>query len=224
MSSRLNFSRNIFLEKEELVKFQDFLLSDSFSKMILGSTLHFGIVDNGTGESCKVVQGSQPQYIAVNPGVIATKSKNIIEILSKQDNILIPNDGAYYYVRIQPQEVRYEDGFVEVNPDGSVNASGNIDFSKIVRGQSGSVPSMVRFVKESDGVITDAQNNGIYEVVSLGAADTDGVVTSIQLTTNQTFVREENLRMIVLGSLPLTYEFTDEQLGGLYFMTVTEFT
>lgn len=217
MSSRLNFSRNIFLEKEELVKFQDFLLSDSFSKMILGSTLHFGIVDSGTGESCKVVQGSQPQYIAVNPGVIATKSKNIIEILSKQDNILIPNDGAYYYVRIQPQEVRYEDGFVEVNPDGSVNASGNIDFSKIVRGQSGSVPSMVRFVKESDGVITDAQNNGIYEVVSLGAADTDGVVTSIQLTTNQTFVREENLRMIVLGSLPLTYEFTDEQLGGLYF-------
>ena len=217
MSSRLNFSRNIFLEKEELVKFQDFLLSDSFSKMILGSTLHFGIVDSGTGESCKVVQGSQPQYIAVNPGVIATKSKNIIEILSKQDNILIPNDGAYYYVRIQPQEVRYEDGFVEVNPDGSVNASGNIDFSKIVRGQSGSVPSMVRFVKESDGVITDAQNNGIYEVVSLGAADTDGIVTSIQLTTNQTFVREENLRMIVLGSLPLTYEFTDEQLGGLYF-------
>lgn len=217
MSSRLNFSRNIFLEKEELVKFQEFLLSDSFSKMILGSTLHFGIVDSGTGESCKVVQGSQPQYIAVNPGVIATKSKNIIEILGKQDNILIPNDGAYYYVRIQPQEVRYEDGFVEVNPDGSVNASGNIDFSKIVRGQSGSVPSMVRFVKESDGVITDAQNNGIYEVVSLGAIGTDGAVTSIQLTTNQTFVREENLRMIVLGSLPLTYEFTDEQLGGLYF-------
>lgn len=217
MSSRLNFSRNIFLEKEELVKFQDFLLSDSFSKMILGSTLHFGIVDSGTGESCKVVQGSQPQYIAVNPGVIATKSKNIIEILSKQDNILIPNDGAYYYVRIQPQEVRYEDGFVEVNPDGSVNASGNIDFSKIVRGQSGSVPSMVRFVKESDGVITDAQNNGIYEVVSLGTPDENGVVNTIQLTANQTFVEEQNIRIIVLGSLPLTYEFTSEQLGGLYY-------
>lgn len=218
--SKLNFNRNVFIEKEELNNFQLFLSNNLFFKILLEATATFGIVTNNPavikgGESLTpsdvnpntpfvVQQGSLSGSIKVLSGLALNSQGQIIDI-NVEDNILVPNDSLFYWVKIAYKSRNYEKGLVSINTQGFV--SGTVDFSGKVRGQSTSTPVYIRFEKE-DG--SKPLNNGNYQIVSV--IDSQNLI----LTSATNFVAEANLRPIVLGTLPIGGKFSQDQLNGLY--------
>lgn len=133
-----------------------------------------------------------------------TSAGNFIDI-NVEDNILVPNDSNFYWVKIAYKTRNYEKGYVSVNSQGIV--SGSVDFTGKVRGQSSSTPVSIRFEKQDGSV---PLNNGVYQIVNI--IDSQNLL----LTSATTFVAESNLRAIVLGTLPLGGVLTSEQRNGLY--------
>lgn len=217
--SKLNINRNVFLEKEELVNFQSFFANNMLFQALLQATFSFGIITNnpakanGSGTAPDnveyndpfiVQQGSVANSIKVLPGMAINSLGQFIKI-DVEDNIQVPNDSLFYWVKIAYATRNYELGIVSVNTKGVV--FGTADFSGKVRGQSTSTPTCIRFIKD-DGSIP--LNNGIYQVVNV--IDNQNLV----LTSNTTFVAESNLRPIVLGTLPIGGVFSQSQREGLY--------
>lgn len=217
--SKLNFNRNIFLEREELNNFQSFLASNMLLQAILQASYSFGVVTN---DPSKINAGTTTQGIAdlvdpfvvelgtvkgtikVLPGIAITSQGQFISV-NIEDNIVVPDDGMYYWVKISYTTRNFEPGFVSINTKGVV--SGTTNFSGKVRGQSTSTPTYIRFVKE-DGSIP--LNKGNYQVVNV--IDNQNLL----LTSATTFVAESNLRPIILGTLPVGGTFSQDQLNGLY--------
>lgn len=218
--STLNFNRNTFLEKEELVNFQSFLASNMITRALLQASYSFGMITNnpskintgwtaaepvtGFNDPFVVEKGTTNGSIKVLPGIALTSQGNFINI-NVEDNILVPNDSLYYWVKIAYTTRNYELGYVSINNQGIV--SGTTDFGGKVRGQSTNTPVCVRFEKQ-DGSIP--LNNGIYQIVN--AIDNQ----NLMLSSATTFVAESNLRAIILGTLPLGGVFSAEQKNGLY--------
>lgn len=223
--SKLNINRNVFLEKEELTNFQSFFSSNMVLQALLQASYSFGIVTNdpskiNTGTNVTgtfntpflVQQGAQNGSIKILPGIALNSQGQFISI-NVEDNILVPNDSMFYWVKIAYTTRNYELGYVNINTKGVV--SGTTDFSGKVRGQSTSTPTCIRF-KKQDGSIP--LNNGIYQVVNV--IDNQNLL----LTNSNTFISESNLRAIILGTLPLGGIFSQEQKNGLYtydYYTVT---
>lgn len=218
--SELNFNRNIFLEKEELSNFQSFLASDMLMKALLQASYSFGVISNnpskinngrtvetpaiGFNDPFEVQLGTVKGTIKVLPGLALTSLGQVISI-NVEDNITVPDDGLYYWVRIAYKTRNYELGYVNINTKGVV--SGTTNFAGKVRGQSTSTPVYVRFQKD-DGSIP--LNNGNYQIVSV--IDNQNLL----LTSATTFIAESNLSPIILGTLPVGGVFSKEQLEGLY--------
>lgn len=221
--SKLNFNRNIFLEREELNNFQSFLASNMLMQALMQATYSFGVISNDPSKTNPKLEGmTTPQAITgindpfvvelgtvkgsikVLPGIALTSTGNFIAI-NVEDNITVPNNGTYYWVKIGYQTRNYEPGFVSINTKGVV--SGTTNFIGKVRGQSTQTPTYIRFIKEDGSV---PLNNGNYQVVNI--IDSQNLL----LTSATTFVAEANLRPIILGTLPLGGVFSQEQLNGLY--------
>lgn len=219
--SQLNINRNTFLEREELNNFQSFLASSLLKNLLMQATYSYGIVTNNPGlinpeyeitgaeedsfnNPFEVQQGTNTGTIQVLPGMAFTSSGNIINT-NLEDNIQVPNDSAYYWVKIAHTTRNYELGLVSVNTKGVV--SGTVDFTGKVRGQSSSTPVSIRFEKSNGDI---ALNNGIYQIVNV--IDNQ----NLNLTSATSFVAESNLRVIILGTLPLGGMISQEQRNGLY--------
>lgn len=218
---QLNVSRNTFLEKEEVMNLQGFLQNSLIGKVLIAGTYSFGIVTNNptkyapnfapevpgfkTDNPFFVESGTTVGTIKVLPGIALNNLAQIIYIKGLEDNISVPQGGLYYWAKIGYSTKNYEDGFVSVNQKGSV--TGSVDFSGKVRGQSGKTPVCIRFTK-ADG--SQAVNNGVYEIVQ--TIDSKNLI----LTSNVEFVPENNLRVLILGTLPLGGVFSVTQLSGLY--------
>lgn len=209
MSSKLNINRNIFLEKEELVRLQSFLMNDTVDQVMLDNTSSWGIVRT-------VFTGVAPDFlieVGTNVGTIklatASKAVDLDKLLIKQaifDNLAVPNDGLYYWVKISHKYSALEEGTCSVNINGEVSGV-NTKFSEVLRGQSTEVPVKIKFYKDS-GLLNDQ----VYEVVSLnvGSPDTQLILSGYG------FVAESNLNYIVIGSTPVGEVLTSGQLEGLY--------
>lgn len=218
--SKVNFNRNVFLEKEELVNFQSFFLNSLFGKMIVQASYSFGMVTNDPSkinnenivevgnvpfnDPFRVELGTNVGSIKVLPGLALTSNGQIISI-DLVDNIQVPSDGIYYWVKIAYKERYTELGTVGVNSQGIL--SGTVDFSGKIRGQATSTPVMVRFEKEGGTIPLNNQN---YQVVSVIDKN------NLMLTSATSFSPESELKVIVLGTLPVGGTFSDEQLKGIY--------
>lgn len=218
--SKLNINRNLFLEKEELVNFQSFFASEVLLKALLQASYSFGLVTNNPSKINSSITATEPSAgfidpfvveegttkgsIKILPGIAITSLGQFISI-NVEDNILVPNDSLYYWVKIAYKTRNYELGFVNINTKGIV--SGTSDFSGKVRGSSTSTPTFIRFIKE-DGSIP--LNNGNYQVNNIIDYQ------NLALTSSTAFVAEVNLRPIILGTLPIGGVFSQEQLQGLY--------
>lgn len=219
--SELNINRNTFLEKEELVNFQSFHLGNLWKQVLLNASYSFGMVTNnvnkfvptgatiappllGFNDPFKVEQGSVQNSVKVLPGTAITHLGDIISI-NVEDNIIIPNNGLYYWLKIAYITRQYELGTVSINTKGMV--SGTVDFTGKIRGQSTSTPTCIKFEK-TDGSIP--LNNQIFQVVNVIDSN------NIMITSSTPFVVEDNLRVVVLGTLPLGGVFSKEQRDGLY--------
>lgn len=219
--SKINISRNVFLEKEELTNMLSFLVTAPLMKAVLQASYSFGMITNDPSkinpntvnkpadednlvDPFKVETGTNSGTIKILPGMALTSQGNFIDI-NVEDNIAVPNDSNFYWVKIGYQTRNYEKGYVSVNSQGVV--SGSVNFSGKVRGQSSSTPVFIRFEKQDGSVPI---NNGVYQIVNV--IDNQNLL----LTSASTFVAESNLRVIVLGTLPLGGVLTSEQRNGLY--------
>lgn len=219
--SKLNVSRNVFLEKEELSNMISFFATAPLMKAVLQASYSFGMITNDPSkinpktvnkpdntdaliDPFKVETGTNSGTIKVLPGMALTSQGNFIDI-NVEDNISVPNDSNFYWVKIGYKTRNYEKGYVSVNSQGIV--SGSVDFTGKVRGQSSSTPVSIRFEKQDGSV---PLNNGVYQIVNV--IDSQNLL----LTSASTFVAESNLRVIVLGTLPLGGVLTQEQRDGLY--------
>ena len=219
--SKLNISRNVFLEKEELTNMLSFLATAPLMKAVLQASYSFGLITNDPSkinpktvnkpdnedaliDPFKVETGTNSGTIKILPGMALTSQGNFIDI-NVEDNISVPNDSSFYWVKIGYKTRNYEKGYVSVNSQGVV--SGSVDFTGKVRGQSSSTPVSIRFEKQDGSV---PLNNGVYQIVNV--IDNQNLL----LTSASTFVAESNLRVIVLGTLPLGGVLTQEQRDGLY--------
>lgn len=219
--SKLNVSRNVFLEKEELTNMLSFFATAPLMKAVLQASYSFGLITNDPSkinpktvnkpdnedaliDPFKVETGTNSGTIKILPGMALTSQGEFIDI-GVEDNIAVPNDSNFYWVKIGYQTRNYEKGYVSVNSQGVV--SGSVNFSGKVRGQSSSTPVSIRFEKQDGSVPI---NNGVYQIVNV--IDNQNLL----LTSASTFVAESNLRVIVLGTLPLGGVLTSEQRNGLY--------
>lgn len=219
--SKLNVSRNVFLEKEELSNMISFFATAPLMKAVLQASYSFGMITNDPSkinpktvnkpdntdaliDPFKVETGTNSGTIKILPGMALTSQGNFIDI-NVEDNISVPNDSNFYWVKIGYKTRNYEKGYVSVNSQGIV--SGSVDFTGKVRGQSSSTPVSIRFEKQDGSV---PLNNGVYQIVNV--IDSQNLL----LTSASTFVAESNLRVIVLGTLPLGGVLTQEQRDGLY--------
>lgn len=219
--SKLNISRNVFLEKEELTNMLSFFATAPLMKAVLQASYSFGMITNDPSkinpntvnkpadednlvDPFKVETGTNSGTIKILPGMALTSQGNFIDI-NVEDNIAVPNDSNFYWVKIGYQTRNYEKGYVSVSSQGVV--SGSVNFSGKVRGQSSSTPVSIRFEKQDGSVPI---NNGVYQIVNV--IDNQNLL----LTSASTFVAESNLRVIVLGTLPLGGVLTSEQRNGLY--------
>lgn len=219
--SKLNVSRNVFLEKEELTNMLSFFATAPLMKAVLQASYSFGLITNDPSkinpktvnkpdnedaliDPFKVETGTNSGTIKILPGMALTSQGNFIDI-NVEDNISVPNDSSFYWVKIGYKTRNYEKGYVSVNSQGVV--SGSVDFTGKVRGQSSSTPVSIRFEKQDGSV---PLNNGVYQIVNV--IDNQNLL----LTSASTFVAESNLRVIVLGTFPLGGVLTQEQRDGLY--------
>nr|DAN09721.1 MAG TPA: hypothetical protein [Caudoviricetes sp.] len=219
--SKINISRNVFLEREELTNMLSFFATAPLMKAVLQASYSFGMITNDPSkispntvnkptnednlvDPFKVETGTNSGTIKILPGMALTSQGEFIDI-GVEDNIAVPNDSNFYWVKIGYQTRNYEKGYVSVNSQGVV--SGSVNFSGKVRGQSSSTPVSIRFEKQDGSVPI---NNGVYQIVNV--IDNQNLL----LTSASTFVAESNLRVIVLGTLPLGGVLTSEQRNGLY--------
>lgn len=207
--SRINIHRGTFLEKEELKRMLSFLENRSDVLAILSSSISYGIVSSGAvaGKPFSVTISETKNAIDIAGGYIVTSNNKVFE-LTNVSAFPIPMDNKFYWLKVTPSEYNYENGVVQIDVSG--NVSGNVSFKGIVRSQSSGVATCIRFVK-SDGSIP--RNSYVYQVVDI--VDDNNIV----LSGGHVFVKESDLKVIVLGSIPMGGRFTDEQLEGLYTFT-----
>lgn len=218
--SQINVNRNTFLEKEEVMNMQSFLQNSLLGKILIAGSYTFGIVTNNPkkfdpdfvtnddfidNKVFEVEVGTQGGTIKILPGMAVNALGQVINLTSIYDNLTVPSDGVYYWLKVGYSTKNYENGLVSINQKGVV--TGTVDFSGKVRGQSGKTPVAIRFMKD-DG--SQPLNNGVYEIVNV--IDNKNLV----LTSESDFVAESNLQVIILGTIPLGKVFTDKQLEGLY--------
>lgn len=179
---------------------------------VLSSSLTYGIVSLGAkaGTAFSVSISAKGNAVDIVGGYIITPSNKAFR-LSDTTEFAIPADNQFYWLKISPRERNYEDGTVQVDVSG--NVSGSVSFNGVVRSQSSGVPTCIKFVK-SDG--STPKNSQVYQVVDI--VDDNNII----LSGGQVFVKESDLKVVVLGSIPMGRRFTDEQLEGLYTFTDVE--
>lgn len=218
--AQINVNRNTFLEKEEVMNMQSFLQNSLFGKILIAGSYTFGIVTNNPkkfdpdfvtnddfidNKVFEVEVGTQGGTIKILPGMAVNALGQVINLTSIYDNLTVPSDSVYYWLKVGYSTKNYENGLVSINQKGVV--TGTVDFSGKVRGQSGKTPVAIRFMKDDS---SQPLNNGVYEIVNV--IDNKNLV----LTSESDFVAESNLQVIILGTIPLGKVFTDKQLEGLY--------
>lgn len=218
--AQINVNRNTFLEKEEVMNMQSFLQNSLLGKILIAGSYTFGIVTNNPkkfdpdfvtnddfidNKVFEVEVGTQGGTIKILPGMAVNALGQVINLTSIYDNLTVPSDSVYYWLKVGYSTKNYENGLVSINQKGVV--TGTVDFSGKVRGQSGKTPVAIRFMKDD---VSQPLNNGVYEIVNV--IDNKNLV----LTSESDFVAESNLQVIILGTIPLGKVFTDKQLEGLY--------
>lgn len=218
--AQINVNRNTFLEKEEVMNMQSFLQNSLLGRILIAGSYTFGIVTNNPkkfdpdfvtnddfidNKVFEVEVGTQGGTIKILPGMAVNALGQVINLTSIYDNLTVPSDSVYYWLKVGYSTKNYENGLVSINQKGVV--TGTVDFSGKVRGQSGKTPVAIRFMKDDS---SQPLNNGVYEIVNV--IDNKNLV----LTSESDFVAESNLQVIILGTIPLGKVFTDKQLEGLY--------
>lgn len=209
--SKLNIYRNTFLEKEELDQLVKFSTQNTALEAILSASLSFGLVSPGSkpGAPFRVTVSTTFGTVNIAGGYVIGPNYKPFYVPSQQ-NFVIPNDNQYYWIKVAYRSTNTEPGYAAV--DASGNLSGTVNFAGLVRGQSSGVATCIKFVKfDEEGNPVAVLNDKVYQVVDI-VND-----TNLVLSSGYAFQPEQQLKVVILGSMPMGCRFTDAQLaGGLY--------
>lgn len=203
--SKLNINRNIFLEREELLRWQKFMLESAVNKTFLANTLSWGIIDTSGGgiiQDFKVEASTTPGSVKIANLSRALISSGLLIEQSAIDDIAIVNDGNYYWLKIAHAYSNIEEGLCSITADGQVTGV-STKFTDVLRGQSIETPVKIKF-------FNSVGNTSIYEVVDV-INDTNIILSG------NSFTAESNLKYFVIGCTPIGETITSEQQLGLYF-------
>ena len=184
--SRINFQPELFLETQELNRFQSFLKEEGFKRHLLQNTESFGIVKNKFIDSNflygRVQDGTNASTIKVNETFALDKNGNLI-YKPFEDNIVVNNDGNYYWVVLTYKESTEEEGIVSIDNQGNLTGVGT-KFTQVLR--SNNFRSRI--------TLSNAINNTLdYEVLEV--IDDENAVL-----VGAAFSAENNLKYSVTGT------------------------
>lgn len=198
---KVNFNRNTFLEKEELLRFQKFMLDSPVNKVFLNNTIKYGIIDTSGGvdpNDFKVEASSTPGSIKISNISRAYTSDGLI-IEQSSINSHAVSTGTYW-LKIKHKYDKLEVGTISINSQGVVTGS-STKFKEVIRSQSTEVPVKIKLMSSN--------NSLVYEVV-------DVIDDTNLILQGDSFVAESDIKYYVIGSTPLGETITDNQLEGLY--------
>lgn len=178
------FSSDQFLGLQELNKFQDSIFDDGFVKLLLESSISFGVVYNvadGNWTNFRIEQGVNVGTIKNSEGFAIDNQGRFIRRAAK-DNIAIANDNAWKWIKIAHLASPVEPYLVNIGANGNLTATGG-KFTEILRGVPNN-PSKISFV--------GGANTGEYTVHSV-IDDNNAVLQGV-------FVPESNVEFRVVGT------------------------
>lgn len=207
--STLNITRNIFLEKEELRRLQQFLADDITQKLFVKNTVSFGLVlsdfVNPNPLDFQIQVGTNVGTIKLANDSFALDLDGLLVSMKAVDNLAVPSNGAWYWVRVSHQYDPTEAGTCSIDINGNLTGVNTL-FQDVLRGQATEVPTKIKFRKADGSALVNSQ---AYELVDV----TSNISASL---TGGSFVAESNLQYIVVGATPISEFLTAEQLTGLY--------
>lgn len=190
--SRLKFSSNLFLEVNELQRFNKFLEEDGWKRAMKAISKNFGIVENASNSYFKVTARSgSNSVIVINAGIAFDSNMDAI-VMTDDLELAVGNTGSNRWVILSRAVTNEEQGTVSINSDGSLSGIGT-EFTKVLRGQP-NFPVKVKFNSTS--------NNGEYEVVSV-TSDTSALLSG-------SFVNQSNIKYSVVGTFTPGFQPTED--------------
>ena len=190
--SRLKFSSNIFLEVNELQRFNKFMEEDGWKRAMKAITKNFGIVENASNTYFKITsKAGSNSVIVINAGLAFDSNMDAI-VMEEDLELSVANTGQNRWVILSRGVTNQEKGTVNVNSDGSLSGIGT-EFTKVLRGQ----PNFPVKVK-----LDSTQNTEEYEVVSV-SSDTSALLSG-------SFVNENGMKYSVIGTFTPGFQPTDE--------------
>lgn len=190
--SRLKFSSNLFLEVNELQRFNKFLEEDGWKRAMKAISKNFGIVENASNSYFKVTpRAGSNSIIVINAGIAFDSNMDAI-VMTDDLELSVGNTGSNRWVILSRAVTNEEQGTVSINSDGSLSGIGT-EFTKVLRGQP-NFPVKVKFNSTS--------NNGEYEVVSV-TSDTSALLSG-------SFVNQSNIKYSVVGTFTPGFQPTED--------------
>lgn len=190
--SRLKFSSNLFLEVNELQRFNKFLEEDGWKRAMKAISKNFGIVENASNSYFKVTARSgSNSVIVINAGIAFDSNMDAI-VMTDDLELSVGNTGSNRWVILSRAVTNEEQGTVSINSDGSLSGIGT-EFTKVLRGQP-NFPVKVKF--------NSTRNNGEYEVVSV-TSDTSALLSG-------SFVNQSNIKYSVVGTFTPGFQPTED--------------
>lgn len=190
--SRLKFSSNLFLEVNELQRFNKFMEEDGWKRAMRAITKNFGIVENASNTYFKVTsKAGSNSVIVINAGLAFDSNMDAI-VMEEDLELSVANTGQNRWVILSRGVTNQEKGTVNINSDGSLSGIGT-EFTKVLRGQ----PNFPVKVK-----LDSTQNTEEYEVVSV-SSDTSALLSG-------SFVNENGMKYSVIGTFTPGFQPTDE--------------
>lgn len=190
--SRLKFSSNLFLEVNELQRFNKFLEEDGWKRAMKAISKNFGIVENASNSYFKVTpRAGSNSVIVINAGIAFDSNMDAI-VMTDDLELSVGNTGSNRWVILSRAVTTEEQGTVSINSDGSLSGIGT-EFTKVLRGQP-NFPVKVKFNSTS--------NNGEYEVVSV-TSDTSALLSG-------SFVNQSNIKYSVVGTFTPGFQPTED--------------
>lgn len=180
----LNFATNRLLGTQEMNRFLKFIEEDGFRKLNNIDVGAYGIVRQTSDtnfNSFKVEGGTNTATIKIANESFAINSDGNIITQSAFDNLALPANDVWYWIKISHSFSAIEKGTIDISTTGVVTGT-NTEFTKIFRG--GKKFSKISFSASS--------NTGEYQVLE--------VVSDTEMTLSGNFVAETGIKFRNIGT------------------------
>jgi hypothetical protein len=182
---KLNITPNLFLHSAELNRLVKFLDTDGFRLLSREQSASFGLVKTDPFTNFRVESGTAQGTLRLKTASLALNSDGNPLVQAPFDNLAVPSDGQWYWVKISYQASPNEEGTVSVDSVGNLTGQ-DTRFTDVLRGQP-NFASVISF--------PDSQANvQRYEVVQV-LSDSQAI-----LAGGAIYQAESGLKIKVVGT------------------------